>query len=637
MEELLKPGPHSVHGTSREQGQGGGRPWPEHTQLYVTPLGSLTTSQREFEALHAVHRLPPHVLEALLNPCAELFPDYARADPPDLSSVFSPAFTNYLQSSFNEPQLRAIHWAAAHSASSGDAPGASADAWEEGGGRGRAEAQASGGAAGPSRERHDGLHSAPVAAAVRKGQWEDDTRAWPFTLVQGPPGTGKTHTVWGMLNVIHLVHYQQHYSALLKYVEEQSKVLAVAGPAAGLEARSSAPPPAPAPAKAASKGAASAEAPSGAQGESSNAGENGTIKQVSSQASGAAGASVLSGSSQGTMQEESKGPCKKSRTPRPNGKAASGGWRAPADADHSDRAGMTGRGNSSLGPSRDAGAGKEEDRGDEGSVKRGPHVVSGQRGSSKGSEVPGQKGPSRPVSRTFSSERASGRQDVEPPAKKARTTAKESEGTGISDLLQSMQEQVLAPAAAAASRGRGRGNQVAGWQGGVRLGAGSRDAGLEGVLQDVHKPRMLVCAPSNAAVDELLTRVLDKGFLDGELRVYRPDVARIGADASSPAAQVCAKATCSGSRLYSGPCVCEAPGAAEVAAHACRHLLHCAVLVPAGCVCGAPYRGAAGHASRGRVWSLADPPRQAATAALGGGHSHAHPAAAQRVRGPEGW
>jgi senataxin len=48
---------------------------------------------------------------------------------------------------------------------------------------------------------------------------------------------------------------------------------------------------------------------------------------------------------------------------------------------------------------------------------------------------------------------------------------------------------------------------------------------------------MLVCAPSNAATDELLARVLDRGFIDGEMKVYRPDVARVGVDSQSRAAQ----------------------------------------------------------------------------------------------------
>ena len=46
------------------------------------------------------------------------------------------------------------------------------------------------------------------------------------------------------------------------------------------------------------------------------------------------------------------------------------------------------------------------------------------------------------------------------------------------------------------------------------------------------KPRLLVCAPSNAAADELLARVMDRGFFDGHGRTYRPDVVRVGADSS---------------------------------------------------------------------------------------------------------
>lgn len=42
------------------------------------------------------------------------------------------------------------------------------------------------------------------------------------------------------------------------------------------------------------------------------------------------------------------------------------------------------------------------------------------------------------------------------------------------------------------------------------------------------KPRILVCAPSNAATDELLERLLKSGFRDGSGRPYRPDVVRVG-------------------------------------------------------------------------------------------------------------
>ncbi|KAL4419979.1 hypothetical protein ABPG75_007077 [Micractinium tetrahymenae] len=44
------------------------------------------------------------------------------------------------------------------------------------------------------------------------------------------------------------------------------------------------------------------------------------------------------------------------------------------------------------------------------------------------------------------------------------------------------------------------------------------------------KPRILVCTPSNAACDELLTRVMTDGFADGNGRIYRPNVVRVGSE-----------------------------------------------------------------------------------------------------------
>ena len=42
------------------------------------------------------------------------------------------------------------------------------------------------------------------------------------------------------------------------------------------------------------------------------------------------------------------------------------------------------------------------------------------------------------------------------------------------------------------------------------------------------KPRILVCAPSNAAVDEILNRISECGLLDGQLNRYNPDIIRLG-------------------------------------------------------------------------------------------------------------
>lgn len=40
------------------------------------------------------------------------------------------------------------------------------------------------------------------------------------------------------------------------------------------------------------------------------------------------------------------------------------------------------------------------------------------------------------------------------------------------------------------------------------------------------KPRLLVCAPSNAAADELLQRVMTAGFIGNDNNVYFPNVVR---------------------------------------------------------------------------------------------------------------
>ncbi len=45
----------------------------------------------------------------------------------------------------------------------------------------------------------------------------------PFMLIQGPPGTGKTHTVKGVLNVWHLVHYQRYYNSLVAVLTSDAK------------------------------------------------------------------------------------------------------------------------------------------------------------------------------------------------------------------------------------------------------------------------------------------------------------------------------------------------------------------------------------------------------------------------------
>lgn len=139
---------------------------------FLTVLGSLATTQREYVALHAFRRLNLQMQNAILQPSPEHFPKYEEQTPA-MPDCFTPNFTDHLHRTFNEPQLAAIQWAATHTAAGTNG----------------------------MTKRQD---------------------PWPFTLVQGPPGTGKTHTVWGMLNVIHLVQYQHYYTALLKKLAPES-------------------------------------------------------------------------------------------------------------------------------------------------------------------------------------------------------------------------------------------------------------------------------------------------------------------------------------------------------------------------------------------------------------------------------
>eukprot|EP00959_Pyramimonas_sp_CCMP1952_P136761 2861873-Pyramimonas_sp.AAC.1 len=115
------------------------------------------------------------MLEPLLDPKPESYPNYADAAlAPPPAEELGPNLLMHLDRSFNRPQGGAIRWAAAHFVGGG--------------------------------------------------------QKCPFTLVQGPPGTGKTHTVWGLLNVLHFVQFQRYYSSLMRLLapeacEERDQIL----------------------------------------------------------------------------------------------------------------------------------------------------------------------------------------------------------------------------------------------------------------------------------------------------------------------------------------------------------------------------------------------------------------------------
>ena len=150
----------------------------------LSPAGKLHSAVQRFEALHHfAARLYGPMRAAMLSPPPDRMPKTRDVAPPPLALEVEsqPELAGFLRKTFNAPQLAAIKWAAAHTLRNYDGDNA--------------------------------LTATDVDAAAGRES------AFPFTLVQGPPGTGKTHTVWGMLNIIHFVLYQRYYQSLHRKVE----------------------------------------------------------------------------------------------------------------------------------------------------------------------------------------------------------------------------------------------------------------------------------------------------------------------------------------------------------------------------------------------------------------------------------
>ncbi|GKY98248.1 hypothetical protein MPSEU_000782500 [Mayamaea pseudoterrestris] len=63
------------------------------------------------------------------------------------------------------------------------------------------------------------------------------------------------------------------------------------------------------------------------------------------------------------------------------------------------------------------------------------------------------------------------------------------------------------------------------------LPTGTRSAALE--LARKAKPRLLCCAPSNTAVDNIILKIMEDGFIDGQGRRYNPSIIRVGVGQSA--------------------------------------------------------------------------------------------------------
>ena len=147
---------------------------------WVSPAGMLVTSEREFNALHAVKSIDPELLKVMMKPKLlgavgkkyendelrrRMWPKQARHQ----------AFIRHLKSTYDYKQLEAIEMAACHL----------------------------------------GIGQRTQKQLYAKDRSGESLPTLPFILIQGPPGTGKTHTVCGVLNVWHLVAYQQYYDGLV--------------------------------------------------------------------------------------------------------------------------------------------------------------------------------------------------------------------------------------------------------------------------------------------------------------------------------------------------------------------------------------------------------------------------------------
>ena len=137
----------------------------------------LTGSLAECEALGRVEKMP--LYSALVSPDARDYPRYEEVRAPSLCGALTPARNSRFESDFfgrkfNPSQQRAIQWGAAHASATAEA-----------------------------------MVDDAVARFIRLQK----NMSPPFTLIQGPPGTGKSHTIVGMLNVMHVSLMQRYYAS----------------------------------------------------------------------------------------------------------------------------------------------------------------------------------------------------------------------------------------------------------------------------------------------------------------------------------------------------------------------------------------------------------------------------------------
>ena len=149
---------------------------------YIAPAGKLSSASQSYEALHHVRRLHKPMRDAMLSPRREWLPKTIDVTAPELAEEITqhPALCSFLESQFNTPQVNAIRWAAQHTL---------------------------------KESSYTSVGDNDEGFAEKSKEEQKPLNQFPFTLVQGPPGTGKTHTVWGILNILHFTLFQRYYQS----------------------------------------------------------------------------------------------------------------------------------------------------------------------------------------------------------------------------------------------------------------------------------------------------------------------------------------------------------------------------------------------------------------------------------------
>ena len=169
--------------------------------VFLVPCGNLITVEREYRALCSVQNFP--LLKHILDPTLT-----KRAETLELPKEFKgKPILRFFTEHFNAQQYDAVFTAASHMVQ--------VEGGKEGGGGGGGGGDQGGRASSSAGQRQDQRQGqASSAAHAGPPSASSPNPSAQFTIVHGPPGTGKTHTIWGILNVLHVVCYQRFYQKL---------------------------------------------------------------------------------------------------------------------------------------------------------------------------------------------------------------------------------------------------------------------------------------------------------------------------------------------------------------------------------------------------------------------------------------